>query len=36
MASLSLPTKPVIAATALGVGTAAAAGIVWYARKKRS
>ncbi len=36
MANLSLPTKPVIAATALGVGTAAAAGIVWYARKKRS
>ena len=36
MASLSLPGKPVIAATALGVGTAAAAGIVWYARKKRS
>ena len=36
MANLSLPGKPVIAATALGVGTAAAAGIVWYARKKRS
>jgi HAD superfamily hydrolase (TIGR01490 family) len=36
MANLNLPTKPVLAATALGVGTAAAAGIVWYARKKRS
>jgi HAD superfamily hydrolase (TIGR01490 family) len=36
MANLSLPGKPVLAATAaLGVGTAAA-GIVWYARKKRS
>ena len=36
MANLNLPPKPVLAATALGVGTAAAAGIVWYARKKRS
>ena len=36
MANLTLPTKPVMAATALGVGTAAAAGLVWYARKKRS
>ena len=35
MANLSLPPKPVLAATALGVGTAAA-GIVWYARKKRA
>jgi hypothetical protein len=35
MANLNLPSKPVLAATALGVGTAAA-GIVWYARKKRS
>lgn len=36
MANLNLPAKPMIAATALGVGTAAAAGIVWYTRKKRS
>jgi len=37
MANLSLPPRPVLAATALGVGTAAAAaGIVWYARRKRA
>ena len=34
MANIQLPTKPVLAATAVGVGTAAAAGIVWYARRK--
>jgi HAD superfamily hydrolase (TIGR01490 family) len=36
MANMNLPPKPVLAATALGVGTAAAAGIVWYSRRKRS
>ena len=32
--SLPLPSKPVLAATALGAG-AAAAGIVWYAARRR-
>ena len=36
MANIQLPPKPVLAATAVGVGTAAAAGIVWYARRKKS
>jgi HAD superfamily hydrolase (TIGR01490 family) len=36
MANIQLPPKPVHAATAVGVGTAAAAGIVWYARRKKS
>ena len=36
MANIQLPAKPVLAATAVGVGTAAAAGIVWYAKRKKS